>query len=461
MPKHALVTPPTPRFAPIDEPDLYTSHKPDTGKRQGALLKEDTKKRLRAVIPLTPDETPVRKKRMMDHQEFDKKNANARALFQENDRKLVSSRYDDGIRNTTLVSRSHLDNLKEADTSHRPRIMVSPRKHTLNTSSFTRSSLFSTRPGSSDSTSSSSSSSSTSSRRPGSSSFATTEGTMSPPSYRRNPHSIFASRSAAANQDNREHKLSFSFSRPTIASTAHSESSSTVRRHINSTIALSRKHHTNTTEHAPLSSSSSSSSLTTPSFRNKPAFSSSNQISKSPISSTSNSRTHLPQTPKTSSLITRTFKETSKLQVFHESRPPRPQRPHNTIIDEVDVQGSYSQIPHPFADDPQTKDVPGMWHNFRGKKIFRPFANGENPFKDYKPVVLFGAKKNSKSLAESSAPIVRRSEGERRDESTPINPFWKQRGVRPSTPEIESEEDTDREDDPPRRFEKFRMSRKG
>lgn len=40
--------------------------------------------------------------------------------------------------------------------------------------------------------------------------------------------------------------------------------------------------------------------------------------------------------------------------------------------------------PHPHQDRPP--DVPGMWYVFRGRKVFRPFADGEEPLK---PITLF------------------------------------------------------------------------
>lgn len=108
-----------------------------------------------------------------------------------------------------------------------------------------------------------------------------------------------------------------------------------------------------------------------------------------------------------------------KLQVFHDSAPPIPpvfkptqslKRPHHSTVldgdDDLDTSkpiasssslcfsSSTKEREHPY-DSPITCDVPGMWHIFRGKKIFRPFATGSDPFKNYVPRVLFKSRKDS------------------------------------------------------------------
>lgn len=64
---------------------------------------------------------------------------------------------------------------------------------------------------------------------------------------------------------------------------------------------------------------------------------------------------------------------------------------------------------HPY-DTSIDPSVPGMWYNFRGKKVFRPFPKGQNPFEGYEPKVLFGPRKDSKSLEMSTTPIKRKSD---------------------------------------------------
>lgn len=129
----------------------------------------------------------------------------------------------------------------------------------------------------------------------------------------------------------------------------------------------------------------------------------------------------------------------------------------------------HARHPHDTEIDPS---VPGMWYNFRGKKVFRPYPGGVSPFDGYEPRVLFGPRRDSKSLEMSCTPIPKRKaqtppiEVEEEDDvdmlNTPtkaLDPFTarlmqsvsKTRGrerVRASTPEIDSDEEdaTDRED---------------
>lgn len=65
------------------------------------------------------------------------------------------------------------------------------------------------------------------------------------------------------------------------------------------------------------------------------------------------------------------------------------------------------QHPHDLQQGPDK--IPGMWFVFRGKKVFRPYTDGNNPWTDFKPKVLFpNSKKDTKSLSESSTPLPRR-----------------------------------------------------
>lgn len=108
---------------------------------------------------------------------------------------------------------------------------------------------------------------------------------------------------------------------------------------------------------------------------------------------------------------------------------------------------------HPY-DPADTTGVPGMWHVFRGKKIFRPYAKGVSSLEDYTPRVLFGPKKDDKSL-ESCTRVVPKKPLKFTSLSDPFMPTRSARTVRtarptrPSTPEIDSDdEDTDQEDLP-------------
>lgn len=67
---------------------------------------------------------------------------------------------------------------------------------------------------------------------------------------------------------------------------------------------------------------------------------------------------------------------------------------------------SIARHPHDTEIDPT---VPGMWYNFRGKKIFRPYPAGVSPLGDYEPKVLFGRRKDSLSLEMSTTPIPKRN----------------------------------------------------
>lgn len=118
--------------------------------------------------------------------------------------------------------------------------------------------------------------------------------------------------------------------------------------------------------------------------------------------------------------------------------------------------------PHDTSIDPS---VPGMWYNFRGKKVFRPFPGGVAPLDGYEPKVLFGPRRDSKSLEMSTTPISRKKQGYSEDgasdfpgtPSRPTDPFTArlmqsvsktQERPRATTPEIDSDEEdsTDRED---------------
>lgn len=106
-----------------------------------------------------------------------------------------------------------------------------------------------------------------------------------------------------------------------------------------------------------------------------------------------------------------------------------------------------TQHPHDTQIDPT---IPGMWYNFRGKKVFRPFAKGAAPLSDYKPRVLFGPRRDSKSLEESTIPIPKKDA--RETASQPTNTFAKRLrssvsskslpSTRATTPEIDTEEDS-------------------
>lgn len=126
------------------------------------------------------------------------------------------------------------------------------------------------------------------------------------------------------------------------------------------------------------------------------------------------------------------------------------------------VAASAVKHPHDTSIDPS---VPGMWYNFRGKKVFRPFPGGVAPLDGYEPKVLFGPRRDSKSLEMSTTPIPRKKQGYPEDivsdfpetPSKPIDPFTArlmrsvsktQERPRATTPEIDSDEEdsTDRED---------------
>lgn len=144
----------------------------------------------------------------------------------------------------------------------------------------------------------------------------------------------------------------------------------------------------------------------------------------------------------------------SKLDVFHEKPVP------SSLWSGPSTKSHAPAVerPHPYA-PLDTTGVPGMWHVFRGKKVFRPYANGTPSLQDYKPRVLFGPKRDDKSLEMSTTPIPKRARKE--GPSTLLHmddPFTtklkqsvsKSMPARPSTPEIDSEEEeTEREDDAP------------
>lgn len=150
-----------------------------------------------------------------------------------------------------------------------------------------------------------------------------------------------------------------------------------------------------------------------------------------------------------------------KLQVFNDSIPPAPpvfvsprpsKRPHHrTVLDGDDDSETSTPIAfssfssssfsltaknaHPF-DPPATRDVPGMWHIFRGKKIFRPFATGSDSLKNYVPRVLFPRKDTAAatttttttsteggfSLEGMSTPITQKPKGSYRKKSLELSP---------------------------------------
>lgn len=73
------------------------------------------------------------------------------------------------------------------------------------------------------------------------------------------------------------------------------------------------------------------------------------------------------------------------------------------LLEEVEAEdNAYFAHPHHEVD---VKRIPGMWCVFRGKKVFRPFMDGDRSWLDYKPKVLFPKADASKSLADSSEPI--------------------------------------------------------
>lgn len=65
---------------------------------------------------------------------------------------------------------------------------------------------------------------------------------------------------------------------------------------------------------------------------------------------------------------------------------------------------------HPHADASVNPNVKGMWYNFRGKKVFRPFDSSfsdDEIDQEYKPRILFGAKNDGRSL-EMSCPSIKK-----------------------------------------------------
>lgn len=116
------------------------------------------------------------------------------------------------------------------------------------------------------------------------------------------------------------------------------------------------------------------------------------------------------------------------------------------------IHADETKHPHDTQIDPT---IPGLWCNFRGKKVFRPFAKGSAPLSDYKPRVLFGPRRDTKSLEEASIAIPKKSSRETTSQQT--DTFTKRLrnsttsktmvSARATTPEIDSEEDsTDCED---------------
>lgn len=170
-------------------------------------------------------------------------------------------------------------------------------------------------------------------------------------------------------------------------------------------------------------------------------------------------RTHLFKAPEPSNASPRKKAQVraprvSKLDVFHEESVSSSLRSGPSTKSHAPA----VERPHPYA-SLDTTGVPGMWHVFRGKKVFRPFANGTPTLHDYKPRVLFGPKRDDKSLEMSTTPIPKRPRKEgpktRLAMHDPFTTKLKQSAstslpARPSTPEIDSEEEeTEREDDVP------------
>lgn len=61
---------------------------------------------------------------------------------------------------------------------------------------------------------------------------------------------------------------------------------------------------------------------------------------------------------------------------------------------------------HPHDLQQGSSKIPGMWFVFRGKKVFRPYPRNDDTWVDFKPKILFPeSKKDSKSLRESSTPL--------------------------------------------------------
>lgn len=156
-------------------------------------------------------------------------------------------------------------------------------------------------------------------------------------------------------------------------------------------------------------------------------------------------------------------RKTFKAEIQHDpfAGPPRGLRrkASSDLKPEAKKRAIETTAKHPY-DTSIDPSVPGMWYNFRGKKVFRPFPNGRSPLDGYEPRVLFGPRKDSKSLEMSSTPIPKRnSDPFSDDESLPrtptksSDPFTARlmksvsTSQRATTPEIDSEEEsTDHED---------------
>lgn len=154
------------------------------------------------------------------------------------------------------------------------------------------------------------------------------------------------------------------------------------------------------------------------------------------------------------------------MNIFHDtpkSKASASQRPLKSLgDDESDIFAKTTHAPaipstverHPY-EEPDLS-VPGMWHVFRGKKVFRPYAPGVAPLLDYKPRVLFGPKRDDKSLELSSAPIPSPSSRSKRPMFGDVDddPFMSRMKApeieRPKTPEVESDSETDHEEDAPK-----------
>lgn len=106
-----------------------------------------------------------------------------------------------------------------------------------------------------------------------------------------------------------------------------------------------------------------------------------------------------------------------KMEVFHDT-PVVSDKQHLKSSNPFAIQQQQPHGPdhrdlsqqHPYDDTQDVSSIPGMWHVFRGRKVFRPFANGMegNLLKDYKPRVLFGvSKRDDKTLEMSTSPIIK------------------------------------------------------
>lgn len=198
-----------------------------------------------------------------------------------------------------------------------------------------------------------------------------------------------------------------------------------------------------------------------------------------PPSATSTGQSHSAVPPKIAPMKT----PRPKMEIYHEPSPkpsahslphrkPFSQRMYDS--DDVFSQPSGSAFDtaaekgieatterHPY--DKPDLNVPGMWHVFRGKRVFRPFASGVSPLSDYKPRVLFGPKRDGASLEMSCSPIsdhkVTGKGLENMDDPFMSRMTKPSRIDRPSTPELDSESETDREDDAPQQLRIQRAKR--